>query len=174
MKTALIALLITVSTYVSADDRVFISKVENQVVALKAAKTAFIKKRWNIIAEDSNSIQGELNHRDIEAKVRIIYKDNALYYSCECFKVYTDSYYEDDDDVTRKAYVPEKWINNLRIHAELFLVESFRYEPTTTNTNKSSTETPKQRLKTLKSLLDDGLISHEEYDQKRKAIIDGI
>lgn len=177
MKIILSILLLTLSLTTQANEpKIFINDIKDAQVALQASKMAFIKRRWKVVAEDENSVQGELNHKSKQALVTISYKDNALYYTCECFKSYFGRAKTELGTYKRQKITkpdePVKWINNLRASTEVAIAEvSFT---ASVNNSKSNTKSIPERMKTLDQLLSQELISQDEYDSKRTQLLNEI
>lgn len=78
-----------------------------------------------------------------------------------------------DDEISRKAYE-----NDLEFYSQYLPVEQMTAlgianAPVSAPKNASSSE-PSERLKKLKSLLDQGLITQKDYDTQREAIIKSL
>jgi len=131
----------------------------------------FTTRKWRVISIENGSITGGIIHRGINAKLTIYLEGNNLLYKCDCFRKEEMDCSEDIDGNIQEfnfktiwvKYVPINWIENLKVTTKAFMMNDIEDLPV-----KSST---KDKLKLLKEMMQEGIISEKNYNKKRKQLI---
>jgi hypothetical protein len=119
--------------------------------AMEAAYRAFAGRKWAVSLDaDGAALVARNRNFDIDATLKVFVGDGALRYIDGTV-----------DSKGRKAQVPERWLNYIRADLR-------RPAP------RARDQDAGERLQRLKSLLDRGLISPEEYEAKRAEILRGL
>lgn len=120
---------------------------------MAATRRAFVGRRWEVRPDESGSLVANLRSGDTDSTLRVFLADGALRYT---------------DRTTgrngQRDKVPERWIGYLRSDIRQALAAL----PATKAAD------PTERLRTLKALLDGGMITQAEYDTKRAEILKGL
>lgn len=119
--------------------------------AMQAAYSAFAGRKWAVTRDAEGAIVARNRNFDIDATLKVFVGDGALRYIDGTV-----------DNKGRKAQVPERWLNYIR--ADL------RRPARAPARDHDAAE----RLQQLRSLLDRGLITPDEYEQKRAEILRGL
>lgn len=164
MKRLYYALLLAASTHAVAQSGVLAPppKAPGQVLAtlpagtdpekaMQAAYNAFAGRKWAVSRDVEGAIVARNRNFDIDATLKVFVGDGALRYIDGTV-----------DSKGRKAQVPERWLNYIRADLR---------RPTRP---AARDEDAAGRLQRLKSLLDRGLITPNEYEAKRAEILKGL
>jgi len=130
-----------------------VSPVLDAVRVMAETRGAFERRRWQVTQGESGSLVAHLRRGDTDSTLRVFLADGALRYS--------------DRTTSRggeKVQVPERWIGYLRSD----ISQALAALPATRAAD------PAERLRTLKALLDGGMITQAEYDAKRAEILKGL
>lgn len=147
--------------------------VDREVVSWAAA-TAFNGRGWTVKSQSEDHVTGYLNHRGIEATLELKILDGKIDYYCDCVKRVRARRVgvrrtprKEKSEI--RPYTPEGWIHNIRKD----ITKNLRNQAVSARRSNAKLQGPsaKQRLRSLQTLLDDGLVTQEEYDSKRAEII---
>ena len=130
---------------------------------MKAARDAFAGRRWELKDEADGGFVADIRGAQESATLKVFLADNALRF--------TD---RSTDRRGQKSQVPDRWLNNLRADLRptmAMLAPRAERKPVARATAPGDAE---ERLGTLKSLFDRGLITQTEYDAKRAEILKGL
>lgn len=133
---------------------------------MDAVRGALAGRRWSMLPDEDSAVVARIRSGDTESTLKVFLADGALRFI--------------DRTTLRngaeKAQVPERWINYLRADLGQALaalpVKSAADEAKATP--REAARQPgnaAERLRTLKQLLDAGLIGQEEYDKKRAEVL---
>ena len=132
---------------------------------MEAAHNAFVGRRWVATRDVDGTLVARQRNLDVDATLRVFLANGALRFI--------------DGTVVRnsgrKAQVPERWLTYIRTDlrypiAQLAPREERKPAPPATARDSDAVE----RLRRLKALLDQGLISPSEYEAKRAEILKGL
>jgi len=131
---------------------------------------AFITRQWRVISIEKGSITGGIIHRGVDAKLTIYLEGNNILYKCDCFikedidcNDIEDDFQEYTGKIQWTRYVPISWINNLKVTVKSFMMTDIEDLPV-----KSLT---KDKLKLLKEMMQEGIITEKNYNKKRDQLI---
>jgi len=165
-------------------------------IAFSSVKLAAQHRRWTIKEASDNKVVIYLNHRCYQSKLTFTIKDHVIYFD-DSTKVYEGclhpSYYQDGMTTTFggdlsgssnssgkpefvDAKVPPGWLKNLRQDAtqnlmSASMINTGRQEESSDDKAVISSGEIEKKLKKLKSLFDQKLITEEEYEQKKKELL---
>ena len=141
-----------------ATGRILIASIapdKTEAEVLQAARAALVRRRWTLLPAPENVARARLTRSEgigVDASVSLFMAGGKLHY------------------VERGA--PDRWIENLRADVSRLLhTRPVREAPAGEATRAPSPSGRFERLKTLKQLLDSGMITSEEYENKRAAIL---
>ena len=137
--------------------QVLVAKLPNvdPVRAGDAVRLALASRGWKLLPEEDGAVVAHQRNGDADAKVKIFLADGALRFIDQSTR----------RDGASKAQVPERWIGYLRADIEKALASL---------PAAKAADPVEERLRRLKSLLDSGTITPQEYDQKRAEILKGL
>jgi Short C-terminal domain len=129
---------------------------------MDAVRGALAGRRWSMLPDEDSAVVARIRSGDTESTLKVFLADGALrFIDRTTFR-----------NGAEKAQVPERWINYLR--ADLGQALAALPVRSAADEAKATPREPArqpgnaaERLRTLKQLLDAGLISQEEYDKKR-------
>jgi|GEM_PF-3612082 len=142
-----------------------------QLIAI--IQQAFLNRQWSVTKTDESSVTAKLDHRSYDSEMTISISGNTLTYFAA--STFTEKSHIQagmigaDRKLTRD--VPSAWILNLR--KDISQTVSAIPSPDTTG-GTASAQNPAERLKALENLRNSGLITDQEYTQKRQAIIEAL
>lgn len=161
---------------VHAKENIFFKKIPPYITtsdAIIAVSKAAISRKWTVYEFENKRLRIELNHRGYKAKLEFFFSDNEIYYS----DLTTYYSYNDDEDEFLDSFAedtwiaepaPENWIRNLQNDTGTY----FLYRKTNTESKEKLTyENIALKLKGLKSLYNDKLITESEYKLKKKELM---
>lgn len=143
------------------------SATKSQVVAI--IKQSFINRQWTIEKSNENSVTAGLQHRFFDCHVTISLSDNVIIYGESCTQTVTSG--GPNNTIPRKqpSSAPTTWISNLRADISQSLAAIPDIAPSQNfldNPNDAE-----ERLRVLVKLRESGLISEQEFEEKRREII---
>ena len=127
---------------------------------MQAARNAFVGRRWEVKDDVDGAFIADIHGAQESATLKVFVADGALRYV--------------DRSVDRKGAktpVPERWLNNIRADLRQPISMLAREERRTTAAREPD---PAERLRRLKALHDNGLITPTEYEAKRAEILKGL
>lgn len=136
----------------------------------RASAAAFIGRKWEVQSFNEGRVVGYLNHRGIKATLELKILEDRIVYVCDCTKTKTGPA---GRRTGRRSvrWTPVKWINNLRQDIQKSLLDSSYAAESGRQVDRSNRSSIRERLKVLEDLLSEHLVSQEEYDTKRAAIL---
>ena len=126
---------------------------------MDTVRAAFGARGWQMLPDEDSAIVAHLRNGDGDARLKVFFADGALRYV---------------DQSTRRGVAdkaPERWVANLRSDIGRALM-ALPTQPQASTQAKS--DEPGERLRKLKAMLDAGLISPSEYENKRTEILKGL
>jgi hypothetical protein len=132
---------------------------------MKAARGAFVGRRWEVKDEADGGFVADIQGVQESATLKVFLADGALRFIDRS-----------TDRKGGKAQVPERWLNNIRVDLRRVIV-TLTPRPERKPVARATAPTQgdaEERLRTLKSLFDRGLITQTEYDAKRAEILKGL
>jgi hypothetical protein len=135
------------------------------LAVMKAARDAFVGRRWEVTAEGDDAFVADIRGVQESTTLKVFLADGALRFIDRS-----------TDRNGAKAQVPERWLNNIRVDLRRVIITlAPRPErgPVARATAPAQGDA-EERLRTLKSLLDRGLITQAEYEAKRAEILKGL
>ena len=135
------------------------------------AAQAFSGREWNIVEADANGLTAGITHRMYECKLIVQLRGQALLYDDDCTQEYKVG--PAGAPVSRKSDVPKQWLRNVQSDLSGLLASAALSNPSTSKATASPGDVG-NRLQELRRLFDAGLISEEEYRQKRTQILERL
>lgn len=136
----------------------------DRTALFETVRNVFLMRSWQIVADSAEGFDAHRRSDDIDARVRVFLFGNELRYT-------------DDSTVqngAQRAMAPARWIATLRTDLRTALAPmTARAESQAPRAGavQRDTRDPLERLRTLKALLDSGLITPAEYEAKRTEIL---
>ncbi|VGO15691.1 hypothetical protein PDESU_04276 [Pontiella desulfatans] len=130
--------------------------------AIRAVSVAATKRNWQVRQIEADQIELELNHRGYHALLSFTVKENEIRY--------TDigsSFTPDPIRLLNGGSMPASWMKNLKKDVN----DIFYISPQEQNSIPTTADPIVEKLNSLKSLRDQGVITEAEYKQKRKEIL---
>jgi hypothetical protein len=122
---------------------------------MELTRNALAGRKWVVSSDADGALVARIRNIDIDSTLKVFVESGALRFI--------------DNTVDRKgakALVPERWLNYIRADLRHPLSQLAR--------ESSREQDPAQRLRRLKALLDQGLLSPGEYEAKRAEILKGL
>ena len=164
-------LILNIST-AHSEGSIFFSQMPSHITidqSIASVKAAALKRRWSIDGEEDNELRIKLDHRGYKARLtfnftesEIRYFDSTTTYEEEPFG--EDPFYDARGD-WKVSPAPVKWIANLKKDMNAFLKNNVSRRESLSN------EQIEDKLKSLKRMYDNKLITEDEYKLKKKDII---
>lgn len=164
---ALLALFVTLNA--RAESQVLVPELPSTVDELQVmtiVQRALQGRSWIVTEIEPLSISATLSHQIYDAKLRIFKSGDALLYEQSAIATMTGGL---NTGLKTKSDVPSRWIEFLKsdIETQLTAVSVRQMESEVT----CSKMTAATRLRDLKSLLDEKLLTDVEYEIKRAEVI---
>lgn len=156
----------------AGEEGVFIE--DKPASCLPAVEAAMLSRRWEIQSKTNSAISASIHSkgRGVKAQLTVYFKDSVFYYRGEATrKVISGEWYESEEEIVASD-IPENWLQNLRSDTLVLCARSGHDQPQ--DNRAENRKTPQERLQTVQTLLDQGLISEEEYQQVRQDILESI
>jgi Short C-terminal domain len=164
------------SSAVLADEHGFISYIPQGATierVLKVLEQAFSNRQWQLVKTDENSVKASLLHRSYDCQLIISLVNNALVYDDNCtISEMSGGANRRMPLPTRETNIPDMWIRSLRSDVSRMLATIPDAKPS--NDNLIIPSTVSERLKTLEELRNSGLITDQEFAQKRQEILKSL
>jgi Short C-terminal domain len=151
---------------VTAADGVFIDRVPSDLTSdnvLSIVRQAFIGRQWTVAAGDAQSVTATLKHDSYHATMTVTLIGDALLYKESVTRRIVVSG-PGGGTVRRVAKTPQRWLAFLRSD----IARSISLAPRRTS---GPADNSADRIRALKRLLDDELITPAEYDRKKAEIL---
>jgi hypothetical protein len=105
-----------------------IPNLDRDKVYSEVEKT-FIGRKWRIVKNDSDGVTARIQHRGVDATVRIFLEGNILFYTCNGTRKINVRVPAGGSGGTKKRektteFCPSKWIDNLRQDTAWILQDS--------------------------------------------------
>src|ERR1043165_8856554 len=130
---------------------------------MEATYSAFAGRKWAVSRDADGALVARNRNFDIDATLKVFIGDGALRYI--------------DGTVDRKGgkgQVPERWLNYIRADLRNPINALARQERRPPPATAAGDQEPVERLRKLKAMLDAGLITQPEYENKRAEILKGL
>jgi hypothetical protein len=137
----------------------------DQAGLLKITAMALTERGWTVVETTDDQVSGRIERLGYDARLRIFVADNALQYVEDTKRLQNEGWGRTS---MKQIETPENWMGFLRksIMARIATVER---KPAPAPVPDATT-----RLQSLKELLDKGLITQPEYEQKRAEILKSL
>lgn len=149
-------------------------------LGLPSVKLAAQHRKWTIIVDRENELIIYLDHRCFQSKLTFTLKDHSIMYQDDTRVLqrcrYPSSYSLSEPDY-KQTNVPSNWLENLksdtsRYFSTVKLNNTGRHETSTDSKEGITKDQLEEKLKQLKSLYDKKLISEQEYNDKKKELLE--
>lgn len=130
---------------------------------MKAAREAFVGRRWKLKDEPDGGFLADIRGAQESATLKVFLADGTLRFIDRSA-----------DRKGQKSQAPERWLNNVRADLRSTMVTLAPQRKPAARATAPAQGDAAERLRTLKSMLDAGLISEAEYDGKRAEILKGL
>lgn len=171
MRMLITLLLILNISAAHSEESILFSQIPAYVTtdqAIASVKTAALKRRWSIDGEGDNELRIKLDHRGYKARLKFYFTESEIHYS-DSTTYYDESMGEDafgdEQGAWEASPAPARWITNLKNDMNVFLVNNVSGKKSLSNKQIEN------KLKSLKNMYDNKLITEEEYQLKKKEIL---
>jgi len=162
-------LIVNLSIAYASEEIFFTNKPANVTMAqaVSAVEKAAKRRKWTPTRLADNRLEVKLEHHGYRNWLIFSFSDGGIYYTDLTTYDEADDHDDTDDHWVKKA-APRRWVKNLKKDADGYLRKYARNAPTK---QESSTEVIEAKLKSLKKMYDEKLISQSEYEQKKKELL---
>ncbi len=172
MKLLIIFLFIINVNVAYAGENIYFKKIPSYITidnAVIAVSKAALRRKWTVYDFENKILRIELDHRGYKAALNFSFSDGDIYY-VDLTTTYDDN--EFGSFLGEEGWIaeptPKPWIRNLKDDVEIFFLEN---KVATNFKEKNSYENVAAKLRNLKKLLDDKLITESEYKLKKNEIM---
>ncbi len=164
-------LFFNISVLYAADGIYFTEKSPLLTIeqAISALEDAAKRRKWTPTRLENNTVEVKLDHQGYKTHLVFSFSGNGIYYTD--LTTYDETDYDDDEDAKAnwvKQPAPRRWVSKLKRETERHLQKYRSLVPTK---QKTSHEEIEAKLRSLKKMFDDQLITESEYQQKKKEIM---
>jgi len=164
----LLFMLNTVVTY--ASDNIYFTKIPKDITkfeAVNAVSQAASMLKWTVYEFENKKLGIKLNHRDYKVLLKFSFSEREIHYSDSTTFLNRDAF-DDLEGVWEVTEAPENWLKNLKRDTDKYLTK-IKIDRKIRET--FSHENIEIKLKTLKKLHAEKLITSSEYEIKKKEIL---
>ena len=169
MRILITLLLILNISAAHSEESILFSQIPAYVTtdqAIASVKAAALKRRWSIDGEGDNELRIKLDHRGYKARLKFNFTESEIhYFDSTTYENMGEDVFGDEQAAWVASPAPARWITNLKNDMNAFLVNNVSGKELPSN------EQIENKLKSLKSMYDNKLITEEEYQLKKKEIL---
>lgn len=168
-------ILLALPMFVSAEEQAFVENIPSQVsprAAISAAEAALAKRQWFVTSRDERSVAGELKHGKHDCEIVISIEGRSLNFDGACLSLKRAKGASARQKKELGA-IPSRWVAYLRQDTETNLVMQSQREPEC-DASKPVKKSVADRLRGLKALKKEGLLTDAEYQKKRAELVEQL